>query len=169
MLIFDISHKLRRPLLAASVDAAQCYDRIAHAAAALTLQAYTVKQSSVISMLAPIQATEYYLRTGYGESKTYSGGSEDPKQGACQWNTAAPATWQQISSVLINAQKRAGHGIEVVSPITKKTRRQVGVRFVDNTNVLEGLGEDNGMAFVMHKGQESINSWGNNLLMVRVS
>ena len=66
VLIFDIAQQLRKPLLVASVDAAQCYDRIAHAVAALTLLAYKVKQSSVTSMLAPIQAIEDYLRTVTG-------------------------------------------------------------------------------------------------------
>ena len=102
VLMYDIARQLRRPLLVASVDAAQCYDRIAHAVASLTLRAYKVRQSSVASMLTPIQSTEYYLRTGFGESMTHSGVKEDPKQGSCQTNTAAPPTWQQISSLLIN-------------------------------------------------------------------
>ena len=135
VLLFDIVRQLRRPLLVAYVDAAQCYDRIAHATAALTLQAYKVRQTSVASMLTPIKLSEYYLRTGFGESKTYSGGAEDPKQGAYQGNTATPATWQQISSVLVRAQERAGHGIHLVTPITKKSRNQVGVLFVNDTNL----------------------------------
>jgi len=166
VLVFDIARQLRRPLLVASVDAAQCYDRIAHAVAALTLRAYKVRQSSVASMLQPIQAMEYYLRTGYGESKTYSGGKEDPKQGTCQGNTAAPPTWQQISSLLVNAQKRAGHGIDIVTPITGRRHRQVGILFVDDTNLWEGLGEDDDPATTLDKGQASVNCWGNNLLAV---
>ena len=64
-----------------SVDTAQYYTRIAHAVASLTLRAYKVRQSSVASILTPIQSMEYYLRTGFGESTTYSGGKDDPKQG----------------------------------------------------------------------------------------
>ena len=63
VLLYGIACQLRRLLLVASVDAAQCYNRIAYAAAALTLRAYRVKQSSVACMLAPIQTMEYYLRT----------------------------------------------------------------------------------------------------------
>ena len=37
LLMYDIARQLRRPLLVASVDASQCYDRVAHAIAALTL------------------------------------------------------------------------------------------------------------------------------------
>jgi hypothetical protein len=37
VLVYDTAWKWRRPLLVASVDAAQCYDRIAHTVASLTL------------------------------------------------------------------------------------------------------------------------------------
>ena len=58
VLVYDIARQLRRPLMVASVDAAQCYDRIAHAIAALTLCAFKVPPSSVASMLEPIQDME---------------------------------------------------------------------------------------------------------------
>ena len=54
VLIYDLARQLRRPLLVASVDASQGYDRIAHAMASLTLRAYKVRQSSVLAMLHPI-------------------------------------------------------------------------------------------------------------------
>ena len=72
------------------MDAAQCYDRIAHAAAALTLRTYNARQLLVASMLAPIHSMEYYRRTGFGEPKTFLGGAEDPKQGAYQTTGRPP-------------------------------------------------------------------------------
>ena len=35
VLMYNIARQLRHPLLVASVDASQCYDRVAHAIAAL--------------------------------------------------------------------------------------------------------------------------------------
>ena len=166
VLVYDIARQLRRPLMVASVDAAQCCDRIAHAIASLTLRAYKVPTSSVVSMLEPIQDMEYYVRTGYGESSTHSGGKDNKKQGTCQGNTAAPPTWQQISSLLVNAQKHCGHGIDIVAPISGKKHNQVGILFVDDTNLWAGLGEDDDVDSTMAKGQDAINSWGNNLLAV---
>ena len=64
--MYDIARQLKRPLLVASVDAAQCYNRVAHAMAALALQVHKVNRSSVVAMLEPIQEMEYCLRTGYG-------------------------------------------------------------------------------------------------------
>ena len=69
VLIYDLAYQWKRPLIVASVDASQCYDRIAHAMAALVLRAYKVHASSVKGMLNPIGCMEFYLRTGYGESK----------------------------------------------------------------------------------------------------
>ena len=66
-------------MVVAPVDAAQYHYRVAHAMAALTLRAYKAKQSSVIGMLEPIQNMEYYLRTGFGESSTFSRGKDNKK------------------------------------------------------------------------------------------
>ena len=59
-----------------------------------------------------------------------------------------------------------GHGIQVVTPITEKTKRQIGVLFVDKTSLWEGLQEEEDDMVVLLKGKDSINSWSNNLLVV---
>ena len=64
------------------------------------------------------------------------------------------ATWQQISLVLVQAQERVGHGIHLVTPITKKGKKQVGILFVGDTNLWEGLGEDDDIDAVMDKRPE---------------
>ena len=102
VLVYDIVRQLNRPLVVASVDAAQCYDRVAHTMTALTLRAYKVRQRSVLAMLQPIQNMEYYLQTGYGESTTFMGSKDDKKQGLCQGNAVAPSAWQLLTSLLIN-------------------------------------------------------------------
>ena len=84
VLIYDLARQLRRPLLVDSVDASQCYDRIAHAMASLTLRVYKVRQISVLAMMHPNQNMEYYLQTGFGESETFFGGKGANMQGSCQ-------------------------------------------------------------------------------------
>ena len=118
ILIYELARQLRRPLLVASVDASQCYNRITHAMASLTLRAYKVRQSSVLAMLHPIQNMEYYMRTGFGESKTFFGGKGANVQGSCQGNGGAPPTWQQISSLLINTHRQCSHAITIESLIS---------------------------------------------------
>ena len=43
VLVYDIAWQLMRPLLVASANTAQCYDRIAYTVASLTLRAYKVR------------------------------------------------------------------------------------------------------------------------------
>ena len=84
------------------------YDsRIAHAAAALTLRAYKVRQSSVAGMLTPIQFMEDYLRTGFGESTTFSGGAEDPKTGGMPGQHGGP---RHMAADQLGVSKSTGQG-----------------------------------------------------------
>ncbi|MGB0809178.1 MAG: reverse transcriptase domain-containing protein, partial [bacterium] len=160
VLLYDIARVTKRPLLVAQVDAAQCYDRVALPAASLTLQAFNVPQSAVMSMLRPLHNMEFFLRTGYGQSESYFGGKEDGKHGLAQGNGAAPATWQQTSTTIVNAQRRSGHGITIECPITRKSVRQVGILYVDDTNLWAGLDEDDDLFSTAAKGQASISDWG---------
>ena len=164
VLAYDIARQKRAPFIVASVDAAQCYDRIAHAMAALTLRASKVPDSSVHCMLKPIREMEFYIRTAFGESSTYVGGKELVKQGGCQGNGAAPPTWQQIATIMIKSHRRAGHGVEVRCPISKKSCHKVGILYVDDTNIWAGLDPDDDLIATAAKAQEAVDSWGNLLM-----
>ena len=164
VLAYDIARQKRAPFIVASVDAAQCYDRIAHAMAALTLRASKVPDSSVHCMLKPIREMEFFIRTGFGESATSVGGKHVLKQGGCQGNGAAPPTWQQIATTMIRAQHRAGHGVTVKCPISKKSCRKVGILYVDDTNLWAGLTPDDDLIGTMAKAQDGINCWGELLM-----
>ena len=54
VLAYDITQQKRAPLLVASVDAAQCYKRIAHGIAALSIRAAKVPENLIHCMLKPI-------------------------------------------------------------------------------------------------------------------
>jgi hypothetical protein len=56
-------------------------------------------------------------------------------QGLCQGNTAAPAGWSLISTVLINVFKRFGHGAFYQTPITRKMHDSAGCLYVDNNDI----------------------------------
>ena len=159
VLMYDIARITKRPLLVAQVDAAQCYDRVALPIASLTLQAFKVPKCAALSMLRPLHNMEFFLRTGFGQSSSYFGGKEDGKHGLAQGNGAAPPTWQQVSTVMINAHKTNGHGVEVKCPISHKKINQVGILYVDDTNLWEGLRDDDDLISTSARGQESITDW----------
>ena len=81
VLAYNIARQKRAPLIVVSVDTAQCYDRITHAFAALTLRANKAPESSVHCILQPIRDMEFYIRTAHGESDTYTGGGKRLNKG----------------------------------------------------------------------------------------
>ncbi len=74
-LFYDIARQTRTPAAIASVDASNCYDWIAHAMASLIFQSFGVISTAVSAMLETIQEMKFFLRTAYGDSKTFAGSS----------------------------------------------------------------------------------------------
>jgi hypothetical protein len=69
VLFFNIAHQLCRSAGLASVDADNCYDRIAHPMALMIFQAFGVPTPAIPSMLSTIQRMRFFLCTGYGDSE----------------------------------------------------------------------------------------------------
>ena len=107
---------------------------------------------------------EFFIRTAFGESNFYAGGKNDPKQDGGQGNGAAPPTWQQISTTMIRAQHKEGHGITVTLPISGKTKKMTGLLYVDDTNLWANLNREDDLEETVHKGQEAVNTWGKYLM-----
>ena len=68
VIFLDIARQTRLYAGLSLVDAAQCYDSVAHAIASLMVQAFGVPEETVHSMLATIEEMKYFLRTAYGDS-----------------------------------------------------------------------------------------------------
>jgi hypothetical protein len=106
-LVFDIARQLKIPTGVASVDADNCYHRITHAMASMIFQALGTPPSSSEAMLSTIQEMKFFLRTGFGDSKTFAQSKIGIKtQGMCRGNGASPAVWAVVSIVIIWAHKR---------------------------------------------------------------
>ncbi len=73
-LFYDVTCQARVPVAIASVDASNCYDRIAHAMASLVFQAFGVPKSAIGSMLSAIENMKFFLHTGFGDSTKFAGG-----------------------------------------------------------------------------------------------
>eukprot|EP00956_Cyclotella_meneghiniana_P010984 scaffold15408_cov41-Cyclotella_meneghiniana.AAC.2 len=71
ILAYDIVRQCRKTAAIASVDAANCYDSIAHAIASLIFQACGVPVEGIEAMLSAIQDMKYFLRTAFGDSKDF--------------------------------------------------------------------------------------------------
>jgi hypothetical protein len=67
-LFYDISRQLRAPAALALVDAANCYDRVAHAVASLVFRAVGAQLPMTLTMLTAIQQMQFFLCTAFGDS-----------------------------------------------------------------------------------------------------
>jgi hypothetical protein len=138
VLFFDIAHQLRCPAGLAFIDADNCYNHIAHPMALMIFQAFGVPTPAIASQLSTIQRMQFYLHTGYGDSKGYAGGNKDDSdnpirtQGMFQGNGASPAAWLVTSIPLILAHKRKGHGAHFIAPISGLSCHLAGGVFVDD-------------------------------------
>jgi hypothetical protein len=72
VITFDIIWQTRCTAGIASVDADNCYNRIAHAIASLVFQAFGVPSTAAESMLTIIQEMKFFLRTGFGDSMDFA-------------------------------------------------------------------------------------------------
>ena len=150
----------------ASVDADNCYNRIAHAIASLVFQAFGVPLSASESMLTTIQEMKFFLRTGFGDSNDFATSTLSIKtQGLCQGNGASPAGWAVVSICIINAHKKKGHGTHFACPISKQGSHIAGIIFVDDTDLIHfRMDKDQDVIETFYHMQEAITSWGKLLL-----
>ncbi len=97
-LFYNITQQAWVPAAIASVNASNCYNRIAHALALLIFQAFGVPLTAVETMLGAIENMKLFLRTGFGNSNLFlRGGISMKTQGLTQGNGASPAGWAVIS------------------------------------------------------------------------
>jgi hypothetical protein len=78
-LFYDITRKARAPAAIASVDASNCYDRIAHAIASLVFQAFGVPITAVESMLGAIKKYDVLPLDGIWRFHKFCGGWHEHK------------------------------------------------------------------------------------------
>jgi hypothetical protein len=165
-LFCNLGRQARAPAAIASVDASNCYDRIAHAMASLVFQAFGVPATAVESMLGTIENMKFFLRTGFGDSTSFTGGGISIKtQGMCQGNGALPAGWAVISICILSAHGKKGHGAKFICPVTKLERHLSAILYVDDTDILHiDLTKDERVDEVHERIQASVNSWGKLLI-----
>jgi hypothetical protein len=166
ILIYNITRQARVPSAIASVNASNCYYRIAHAMALLVFQAFGVPTTAIETMLGAIENMKFFFRTGFGNSTSFAGGGISIKtQGLCQGNGASPAGWAVISICILQAHRKKGHGAKFLCPITNLKQHLSAILYVDDTDILHiDLTKDKSTDKVHTAIQGSVNSWGDLLI-----
>jgi hypothetical protein len=137
VLFYNISRQLRAPAALASVDAANCYDRVAHAVASLVFRAMGAQLPMTLTMLTAIQQMQFFLRTAFGDSKQAVGSKIHVKtQGIMQGNGASPAGWTVVSIVILGAHKAEGHGATFLYPVSQQQKDLACILYVDDNDLI---------------------------------
>ena len=165
-LFYDIARQMRTPAAIASVDAAKCYNRIAHAMASLIFQSFGVESTAVSTMLETIQEMKFFLQTAYGDSKRFTCSSIEIKmQGLGQGNGAAPAGWCAISIVILRAHSAKGHGACFIAPMSQVHHSLLAILYVDDTDLIHiNINAEESIVEVHTAIQRAIENWGRLLI-----
>jgi hypothetical protein len=95
-------------------DFGDCYDRAAQLIAAISLRSLGVPQPAINVLLETMEAMRFYLRTGFGESKTsYGGTHEERLAGYGQGNAAADLGFTAMSPLIVNPYLRDYESLEI--------------------------------------------------------
>ena len=137
-----VSKIMHHPASITSADFSDCYDRTAHPPLSLALQAFRTPKAAVKVMLKSLQIMQFCLRTGFGEStQTYGGSEDNPLAGAGQGNGGAPPSFTALSTLVVNAYKRLGHGATLTSSLMARIYLLASVLYVDDGDWLHTADE----------------------------
>ncbi len=137
MLFYDITRQARLPVVIASVDATNFYDRIAHAMASLIFQAFSMPATTIKCMLKAMENMKFFLQTAFGKSTSFAGSSITIKaQCFCQGNGAALADRGVISMCILRSHNKKGQGAKVLCPISKLKHHLSDILYVNDTDLL---------------------------------
>ena len=104
---------------------------------------------------------KFYLRTAYGQSEwSYGGSKEEPMMGLAQGNGAAPPGFLAVSTLMINAYKRLGHGVDLVRPWTGDAFYLAAILFVDDSGLLHLASLSETEDYFFERIQEATFDWG---------
>jgi hypothetical protein len=159
---FDIMRQSKRPGVLCSNDAKGCYDRIIHSVATICMRRMGFPAEPILSMFTTLQNLTHYVRSSYGDSKSFFNAQEvNPIaiQGVGQGNGAGPQIWAVVSTAILNMLRETGNGAYLVSPISKEEFFFVGYAFVDDTDLLVTSMNNEDSAQTVTSMQHALNKW----------
>ena len=96
ILCCDVMRQLRRAGFLCSNDAIQCYDRIVHAMAMLSMMRLGADKLVLMSLFKQLQQAEHYIMTAQGIEEQFYGGKRRTEQGLLPFQGVMQGTeWDQ--------------------------------------------------------------------------
>jgi hypothetical protein len=158
----DLLRQACHPMIVTLADTAYCYDRVNHVIMSLVWLVLTnCNFPAIVAALVCLQMMIFFQRTGFGESKTFFGGSLyfPYMMGLGQGNRAAPPSWIQLSVVLVNIYKQLNLGSVITDPNTAEVIHTMGALFVDDTDLYTWLEDTLDLRKVWSQAQLELEHW----------
>ena len=161
VLMLDHFRMTRSPGIGFVNDLMNCYDRVVHSAAALSMRRLGVNTTATTCLLNTLQNMRNYLRTGYGDSDEYYTGDEGkPLQGGGQGNPAAAPMWTAISIVILVVLSKYPAGVQIWSAISMTLISFSVILFVDDTDIfVSSNSPQENIQSITRRAQTLINHW----------
>jgi hypothetical protein len=116
---------------------------------------------AIVAILICLQTMKFFQRTGFGDSKTFFGGSSHTPymMGLGQGNHAAPPAWIQLSAVLVNVYRQLGLGTDLHDPITDAKIHLMGAMYVDDLDLYTWKDTITDPYELMLQSQREVTQW----------
>ena len=165
ILLLDLSRMKRWAMALIPFDASQCYDRINHVPAILSLRSIGMPAEPITYRFKTYQETQHYAATAYGIStQTYGGdqrGDQGPVQGVGQGAGDAGGVWNVQSARIVDMVRTKGLVMSFMSVFSYAYVCLMASIFIDDTNqgitapTCNNPGED-----MLKATQEAADTWG---------
>ncbi len=133
----DSSWSLHHPAGLGVCDFGDCYDRAAHPPTSIVLLSWGTPKTAIRLLISSMQTMQYVLKTGFGKSaESYSGTSLSPNSGLGQGSGASPPAFLALSSLIIKAYCRLGHGAKICSSYVGCLFYLSAVMYTNDTDLL---------------------------------
>ena len=145
ILHFSLAHLTKTPLGLFESDAEACFDRIVMRMAFMSFKAMGAPPKPLQMWEHTLYHIRHELRTGYGESTgSYRYTEESPIFGPGQGSRGGVAAVCAMTTILLRAFDRLGHGSTFCDPLQTKFAKTISKMFIDDAsnyvnNFLQGL------------------------------
>jgi hypothetical protein len=159
-LFYDSANILHEDAVLNSTDAANCYDAVNHTIGSLAVRAMGVPKNAALMYMRCIQLMTFYVRTGYGLSKKgYGGTPQSPFMGLTQGSCASPPVWTAISTMILLAYRRAGHGVLMRTAWSGLALLIAAILYVDDTDLLHMNSDREDTTLFLRRVQAALTLW----------
>ncbi len=143
-------------------DFLDCYDRIAHNVAAVSLRAFGIPQPAINILLKTMETMSFFLWTGFVESKDSYGSTHEVRlAGYGQGNAASGPGFTALSSLIVNAYLREGFGAKMYSSYYRQLLLLAVVMYVDDTDMIHWAQNPScSPGELIAAAQTATNAWG---------